>query len=425
MTRKIILFVVLIASIFLEFGCKKEIFIKRTRPQIIVEADPFGVLDGKINAAIEKDTAISVKYTIVTEESIGTLKQTIAGVDSTIISAQGQKTFTYTMRVPLKYNSPGQILIKMFVSDNNNQLLLVENFVVVTKKDLGATARPFILYPSKLLGGDISAAASRINLDKGSPHGGGAINADPALIPLIDLFYNEGKIRNNDGSGRWPSSMGSKFATTTFTEAEFNSMKDDSRISSTTGNIDELIVSTLVGKVVYFQTSLGNKGLILIKNYNAGNDEITIDIKVTPTRAVVLYPNKLIGGDISAAPSRFNLDLGNGHSGGSVNGDPTLIPLIDIFYNEGKVSNNDGSGRWPNGMGSKFATTTYTEAQFNATTNDVQINALTGNLDELVITGLAGKVFFFQTNTGNKGLILVKNYSSANDEMTFDIRVTQ
>jgi hypothetical protein len=45
--------------------------------------------------------------------------------------------------------------------------------------------------------------------------------------------------------------------------------------------VGSLDIRPLVGKVVYFETNLGNKGVIHVKGYDAATDDVTFDYKIT------------------------------------------------------------------------------------------------------------------------------------------------
>ncbi len=271
----------LLSSVLLLNSCKKEKLVFRAKPQILVSGGgTLAVINGIADAAIVADTTLRLVYTVSAEESIKSLTQTVKGVAKDIPDAVGKKVYTVNVDVPVSLTNAGAVKVTMFVTDNNGLIRLEENLVTVRLRVALTPPKNLKLYSDILIGGYNADPPSRMDLDLGNRVSGGSVS--PVTIPLIDLAFNEGVFMNNDGSGRWPSGMGSMFATTNITELQFNNMSTDITIQSLSiSKVANLDIKPLVGKVIYFETNLGNKGVLFVKKYDTGKDEIVFDYKVT------------------------------------------------------------------------------------------------------------------------------------------------
>jgi hypothetical protein len=285
--KKYISFCLILFCTLAFWGCKKETTVFRVKPKIVVSgAGGLSLVSGVVDAAIIGDTTVRLVYTIAAEETIKTITQTINGVNRNITDVEGKKTYTLNIDVPLSLSDLTPIKVGVFVTDNNSLINLVENSITIRKRIVIVAPKNLTLYSNAMLAGwsGSGQSAARMDLDLGKGYSNGTINGNLTLVPLIDIFMDNGKFFNNDVpySTRWPNGMGSKFSATTVSEAAFNSMTTDLPIQLLNLNlVDDLVVTGLAGKVIYFQTSLGNKGLMLIKTYDASLDEMAFDIKVT------------------------------------------------------------------------------------------------------------------------------------------------
>lgn len=134
--------------------------------------------------------------------------------------------------------------------------------------------------------------------------------------------------------------------------------------------------------------------------------------------SIIIHTNRVVGGDASSLPSRFDLDLGL--TAGNV-ADPIIKASADLHYNLLSFSERVGSSTYPNGMGSKFGTTGLSATGFNSIITSTDISQYTANLS--VINIEVGKVYVCKTNQGKKALILIKSLNTTTDEITFDVKI--
>lgn len=106
----------------------------------------------------------------------------------------------------------------------------------------------------------------------------------PATVLLCDFYFGSNQVGAYDlyyakyGSAPWVKDMGTRFAKTDFTAAQFDAMKDDSKFV-TLADPTLTVVDFKTGSVILFKTKDGKLGLLKIKSANSEED-YNIDIKV-------------------------------------------------------------------------------------------------------------------------------------------------
>jgi hypothetical protein len=238
------------------------------------------VSNGDITVTGLNDTTIKLNFKIEVPNGIASLSQTLGSSKTDIADAKGNTSYDHTITVPLSFFDPTATVVRFFLVDGKGQFVSQSYNVNLVL----AGAKPVYTYLNKEIGGNVSQLYSRMDLDLGNYHGNGSINGNPELIPLIDVFMDDGKLRNNDYSTRWPLTMGSHFGSTTITAAQFDNISSDAIFKNLTPLQDNIIISDMVGKVILFQTNLNHKGLIKIISYNGdkanGFDDVKFDVKV-------------------------------------------------------------------------------------------------------------------------------------------------
>ena len=230
--------------------------------------------NGDITVTALNDTTIKLNFTMLVPNSIASFSQTLGAAKTDIAAAKGNTSYTHSLTVPLSFSNPAATVVRFFLVDGKGQFVSQSYNIYF----ILAGAMPIYTYPGKKLGGNVSPLPSRMDFDLGDTYGGGAIFGNPALIPLIDVFFTDSVMSNNDFSPRWPLTMGSHFAPTSITATQFASINNDASFKNLTPTQNSINVGERVGKVILFQTIMGHKGLILVKNYSY--DDVEFDIKI-------------------------------------------------------------------------------------------------------------------------------------------------
>jgi hypothetical protein len=189
--------------------------------------------------------------------------------------------------------------------------------------------------------------------------------------------------------------------------AAWNNIEIASSSSNTYINTATLTVPTTVGTytfaiVIYDKSKveLARKSIVITVSAAAGQ--------------ISTYASINLGGSSSNYGSYLDAETGSAYTLDQINASATVKSSIDIIFDAGKLYNT--STAITSSTGTKFATSTITTAQFDASTDDALFSALTASLDNITVS--AGTVVFFKTAGGKKGLIKVISLTSASGTLT-------
>ena len=154
----------------------------------------------------------------------------------------------------------------------------------VTSSVVSITIRKsnILAYYSLQIGGWDSWYGSCLDVDTGTPMSGSATE-DPELRPFIDVFFDEGLLANIDLDAKWYGynrlpDTGIRYATTTFTSADFDKMKSDELFKDLEATLE--IVPVSLHSVVFFKAKSGKKGLLRVAELTGPTLDLLLDEKI-------------------------------------------------------------------------------------------------------------------------------------------------
>jgi hypothetical protein len=134
------------------------------------------------------------------------------------------------------------------------------------------------------LGGWKGAGKSGIDLETGTMYGCGTAD-QAAAFPVEDIYFDYAQFSASDLDGvlhyngvpRF-TDLGTRFASTSITPAQFDTYKADDAFKSMTGSL--LTIDIAAGNVIFFQTKGGKKGLIKIISLDAPDGDAFFDYMI-------------------------------------------------------------------------------------------------------------------------------------------------
>jgi len=173
-------------------------------------------------------------------------------------------------------NIVADIDIRVAVTDQNGEETSSIFSITIRKKNI-------LAYTNINIGGWDSSFGSCLDVETGTGMSGSA-PTNEILRPKIDLFFDNAKLGNVDldsaqynNINRLPDT-GIRFATTTFTSADYNAMNNDDLFKNLTGTLK--IVAIKLNDVVFFQAKSGKKGLLRVAGLTGPTKDLKLDEKI-------------------------------------------------------------------------------------------------------------------------------------------------
>jgi hypothetical protein len=158
---------------------------------------------------------------------------------------------------------------------------------------------------------------------------------------------------------------------------------------------------------------------VKVSDQNGQNTTTTISVTVLQSN-ILRYSNLQLGGWDSNYTSILDVDAGVAMASSGLT-DATKKPLIDVFFEAGKLGNVDLDSTYYNNVsrlsdtGIRFATTTITPTDFKAMKTDAAFNSLVATLKTVPIK--LNDVVFFTAKSGKKGLLWVSSLTSPTGDL--------
>lgn len=416
MNKKIKGLLYFLFAAFIFTACKKDPVLTKPQPVISITSEGGVAITGDtIRMLLTKDTAINLKYNIDATGQIKWLYQTLNGAETQLTDAEGKATYDKMINFVLPAETKNyELLVKVTNTLGGRS---TRRIIVAVKKYVPPVAGfgGIKTFTGLIAGGPNSVLYySRYDLDEGVPRGD---VSNPSVKATVDIDYREKAFSDRFGSTTFPNGIGCTLGTTTLDATSFGSIQYASEMDSETGVLNKVDIE--VGKVYVCITPEGKKALILITAYDAGDDNITFDVKIQVDAPCKTFRDLIAGGPNSALYySRYDLD--EGVPRGDVS-NPDIKATVDVDYREKGFSDRFGSGTFPNGIGCTLGYTTLNADDFNVIRTGKEMDIFTGTLSKIDIE--VGGVYLCITPKGKKALILVKAYDASDDNITFDVKI--
>lgn len=127
------------------------------------------------------------------------------------------------------------------------------------------------------LGGWDGMYGSGLDADNGVVYGYGSLSG---ATKFVDVFFDRSAFFSYDADGNELPDVGTRFASTDFSVAQFEEMTDDRNLLSITPLPAADSVQFDIDDVVLFQTKWGKKGLIRILSMTSPTGDLVCDVKV-------------------------------------------------------------------------------------------------------------------------------------------------
>jgi hypothetical protein len=188
----------------------------------------------------------------------------------TISTFENNADFTKVYKVSGIPTSGMDVTISATDKDDQNTTRKIS----LKKKETTPVGGDINNFTGLVMGSSDNSNGSYLDAEEGKVYKAGALTAD--IKPLIDLVYETDKLYN---TSNLTSATGAKFGETTITAAEFDAATTDIKFSALTADLSDIAVAN--GKIVFFTTKGGKKGLLKITAYTAGKaGQITVDEKI-------------------------------------------------------------------------------------------------------------------------------------------------
>lgn len=132
-------------------------------------------------------------------------------------------------------------------------------------------------YRDVKLGGWYGIYGSGLDADNGVVYGYGSLSG---ATKFVDIFFDRAAFFSYDADGTELPDVGTRFAATDFSVAEFEQMTDDRHILPLTPLPSADSVQFNIDDVVLFQTKWGKKGLVRIISMTSPTGDLVCDLKV-------------------------------------------------------------------------------------------------------------------------------------------------
>lgn len=270
---------ILMVGLFFAFtSCSEEDDPVPDAPQISITAPGLTVTGGGLDLGVTQDTTLIVSYTVDAPGVIQSLEHSIDGVSEPVSAAIGQNSYTRQLVLDVPFEDT-EIVVQVSLTDEHNQT--ASQSLTVGVEALVPPAIPLTENQLITMGGSTSPTHfSRWDLDRPKGFGyWGLQGNDSDQIPTIDSYYTTLSLGDTDlGQGQFEES-GAKFVITEFSRQDYLDMEDDSQLQGL--EIDETYLQFIeVGQVIAFKTNLDKLGVMYIKEYYEGTDDVDIEIKL-------------------------------------------------------------------------------------------------------------------------------------------------
>lgn len=247
-------------------------------PQISITAPGLTVSGGSLDLGVTQDTTLIVSYTVDAPGVIQTLEHSVDGVSEAVSAAIGQNTYTRQVVLEVPYENT-EIVVQVSTTDEHSQT--ASQSLTVAVEAIVPPAIPLTENQLITMGGSSSPTHfSRWDLDRPKGFGyWGLQGNDSDQIPTIDSYYTTLSLGDTDlGQGQFEES-GAKFLITEFSRQDYLDMEDDAQLQDL--EIEETYLQFIeVGQVIAFRTNLDKLGVMYIKEYYEGTDDLDIEIKL-------------------------------------------------------------------------------------------------------------------------------------------------
>ncbi|WP_236974580.1 hypothetical protein [Membranihabitans maritimus] len=276
MTR-IISFCTFVAFIFIISSCDKEDPVP-SGPEVSVNAPGYTINSGSFNIGVTKDSTVILIYSVDAPGIIEELNQTVDGVNESITGALGETSYSKQLVVDLPYEDK-TIDVEIEVVDEHDQSSSASVSIVV--EAIVPPAIPLTENQLITMGGSSSPSHfSRWDLDRPKGYGYWDLEGDNAgQILTMDSYYTTLSLGDSDLGQEQFVESGAKFVITDFTAEEYHNMENDLLLQDL--EIEENYLQNIeVGQVIAFITNLDKLGVLYIKEYYDGTDDIDVEIKL-------------------------------------------------------------------------------------------------------------------------------------------------
>jgi len=182
--------------------------------------------------------------------------------------------------------------------------------------------------------------------------------------------------------------------------------------------------STANFAVVIINIKNATKFSVKVTDENGQATSAVVSISLRKSN-IYSYPGCMLGGWDSNYGSCLDVDTGIAYGGSAVE-NPTLRPLVDVFFDDSKLGNVDldsmyyGYNRLSD-SGIRYAKTTFTSASFDAMKVDDYFKDLVATLP--IITIKLNDVVFFKAKSGKKGLLRVSVLTFPTGDLVLDEKI--
>ena len=279
--KKLLLFGLgVIASLSTLTSCKKD--------EVAIASPTVTFLNGvKDYTAKVSDTAYTFVADVEAAGEISSIKIFEVATDGSESQKESVAKFDSDTKHSVKYtvNLAGVVTSKKFkitVTDKKDVTTSAVFTITAFTKPAGAIEE----YKATLLGSQYAKEGSFFSTTNGSVY---TVATSAASSSLIDLIYyysggNGATIGGADdtnildaykGISNWTTKNATRFASTTISTTDFDSIKDDSKIESLSTFMDTKKIGLAEGNVIAFKTAAGKKGMVKITKLTKGLNTVT------------------------------------------------------------------------------------------------------------------------------------------------------
>ncbi len=160
--------------------------------------------------------------------------------------------------------------LRIQLTDKNGKTVSVNYTIKIRQSNIES-------YLKFYLGGADSGYYSALDADTGTPHGSASLS-DPAVVAVVDMFFDFGELANYDLDGTRFKDTGTRFAKTLFSSTDFDGFKSDDAFKAMSVTLN--LVPIGAGDVVLFQTKSGKKGLLNVISMTSPTGDLLVSLKV-------------------------------------------------------------------------------------------------------------------------------------------------
>jgi len=201
----------------------------------------------------------------------------ISGQDETVMAGVTKYNpgDTCSFEIPIK-DITYQTVIKVVVTQQNGHQDVSSFTINNIPVNINA-------YSGIYLGGWNSNYGSCLDAETGTMKSGSAAT-DPVIAPLLDAFFEDGKLGSTDLDSMYYDNVnrlkdtGMRYNKTTLTAADFDKIRSDVYFKEYTAPLREVVIKE--GDVVFYITKGGKRGLIKIITMTDPEGDLLIDEKI-------------------------------------------------------------------------------------------------------------------------------------------------